>query len=552
MTGRQVDEDAADGLRTVAGNSVTVASWTLVSRTTGFLRAAVVAAVLGPTYLGNIFQTTNTLPNLTFEFLTGSLFATLLVPVLVRSVDLGDRRTARRVANGFLGITTLGFVVVAVVGVLVAPLLLHLVTSGVADPGAAAEQRRVGLLLMVLLMPQVAFYGLAATAAAVQNAHGRFLLAAAAPSLENVGMIVTLVVLDLLHAGPLDLATVTTADLVLLGCGTTASVVLHAAVQWVGARRVGVVLVPGASWRDPEVRELLRRLRPSLGYAGLNTARVFAVLVVANRIPGGVVAFTLALNFLHLPPAVFARPVAVALLPRLARLHHVGSTENFRDEAVRGGALALMPVIPAAVALAALAFPLAAAVAFGQMATPEARTALAVSTAALALGVIGEAAFIVATHASYALGDARAPFRAMISRTVLSLAVMAVAFWWLDGVWVLLALGAAISLGNVVSAAQLARSVLRRVPTAGARIWPPMVRALLGSAAMVGPAYAAAVAGPRVLPGRPGEIAGMACAVLLGAAIHVLVLRAMKAPELAVLLPRGSRRRRRGRGATDP
>ena len=77
-----------------------VALWTLVSRSTGFVRAAIVAAVLGPTYFGNTYQATTQVPALIFEFLTGSLFASLLVPALVRALDGGGPAAVRRLAPG--------------------------------------------------------------------------------------------------------------------------------------------------------------------------------------------------------------------------------------------------------------------------------------------------------------------------------------------------------------------------------------------------------------------------------------------------------------------
>ena len=53
-------------------------------------RFAVVGAVLGPTFFGNTYQFTNSLPNLVYYgFLAGSLFSSLLVPALVRHIDAG-------------------------------------------------------------------------------------------------------------------------------------------------------------------------------------------------------------------------------------------------------------------------------------------------------------------------------------------------------------------------------------------------------------------------------------------------------------------------------
>ena len=79
----------------LARNSLAVVSWTMVSCIGGFVRVGVVAAVLGPTYLGNIFQATNTLPNLAYAALTGSLFSNLLVPPLVRRVDVRSQSRER-------------------------------------------------------------------------------------------------------------------------------------------------------------------------------------------------------------------------------------------------------------------------------------------------------------------------------------------------------------------------------------------------------------------------------------------------------------------------
>jgi len=55
---------ANDGaaLRELAGHSRTVFVWTVASRLTGFARVALIAAVLGPTFFGNLYQTLIYLP----------------------------------------------------------------------------------------------------------------------------------------------------------------------------------------------------------------------------------------------------------------------------------------------------------------------------------------------------------------------------------------------------------------------------------------------------------------------------------------------------------
>ncbi len=194
--------------RHVVRNALSVALWTIVSRVTGFVRAAVIAGVLGPTYLGNTYQATNTIPNLTFYFLTGSLFVTLLVPPLVAHVDLDEREASGRLAGGFLGTAMAVLGAMAVATVLGAPLVLGLLTSGVSSSATAAAQLKVGWVLIAIFMPQVLLYAIAGTSSAVLNAHGRFALAAAAPALENLGIIATLIASGLVFGTGATLASV--------------------------------------------------------------------------------------------------------------------------------------------------------------------------------------------------------------------------------------------------------------------------------------------------------------------------------------------------------
>src|SRR5437879_4937031 len=95
----------SDGSASLVADSRRVAAWTLVSRITGFARAATMAAVLGPTYFGNLFQTCVLLPSWIFALFGGSLFGAVLVPALVSTIHGQDRNATQRLANGFVGMT---------------------------------------------------------------------------------------------------------------------------------------------------------------------------------------------------------------------------------------------------------------------------------------------------------------------------------------------------------------------------------------------------------------------------------------------------------------
>jgi putative peptidoglycan lipid II flippase len=543
------DPGAEAGVDKLAKNSLSVAIWTAVSRITGFGRVAVIGAVLGPTYLSNIYQATNSLPNIVFGLLTGSLFVTLLVPPLVRHIDADDRVASERLACAFLGTVVVVFATVAVLLIALGPLVLKLVSLGVQDPGTAATQRRTGWILLMMLMPQLILYAVAGTGEAVMNAHGRFALAAAAPALENVGIMATMGATAILYGTGASLGNTSGNLLLVLGLGTTAAVGLHAGAQWWGARRVGVRLVPRFAWREPDIRAIIGRAIPSLGFTGLYAVQRFGALVVANRVPGGVVAFELATNFYSLPLAVGARPVAVSLLPRLSRLAHGNRLRTFRDELVRGTALVVFLIVPAAVAYAALAYPLARAVSFGEMANPTGAALIAVSLLTLAPGVIGSAVLLLGTHASYAWQDAKSPFLAMLVRVILTLGGFVLAFLLTNGIAVLVVLGLAVSLADLAGSLYLANRIHVRLPAGQARLGPAVLRALAGSAVMVAPAYLVATCVPALLGGKWSEMIGLLAAVFVGLVLYITAQALMRSPELGILL--GGLRELRGRRRGD-
>ncbi len=536
-------EFPADGASDdTAGDSVVVAMWTTVSRVTGLARTMAVAAVLGPTYLGNLFQATNLLPNLAYTLLAGTLFSTLLVPSLVRQAAGGDRRQVERLASGFLGMVTVVFLVVAVVVILLGPLLLRLLASGVEDAVASEGQRRLGMPLLVMLMPQVVLYGVAGTGAAVMNAHRRFALAAAAPVLENLGVATTMGALVVFYGGQPSLETVEGPALVLLGLGTTASVGLHAIVLWWGARSVGVRMVPRVDWRQPEMRALVRRMLPSLGSAAIGVVRGFLVLVVANQVAGGVVAFQLALGFFYLPTALGARPVAVALLPRLSKLWQTGKLQAFHDELMQSVALVIFLVVPAAVAMVVLAESIASAVSVGAMAGSAGVTLVAASLAGLGLGVLGDSGFVVATNAAYARDDAVSPLRSTALGTAVALPVMASALFLVDGTAVLLLLGLSLSIGYLTATWHLATRLQDQLPRGRNHLPETLIKAIGASVVMVVPAYAIAASLPEVIDGdQLGHVLGVVVAAGVGLAVYVGLHRVWRSEELALFTRSWSR-----------
>lgn len=535
--GARVPESADDVMVAAvdaASDSIAVAGWTLVSRVTGVAKIVAIGAVLGPSFVGNTFQLTNSLPNLIYYgLLAGSLFSSLLVPALVRHIDAADQRATERIAGGFLGLTLMTLVVATPVTILLGPMVLRVASLGAAD-GTGETQVYLARLLIVMFVPQLFLYAVVGTATAAMNAHRRFALAAAAPALENLGLLAVLGATAVLYPSPTGLDRIPTGMLLLLGLGSTGAVVLHAGAQWLGALRAGVRLIPRRGWRDPEVLVLVRRALPSMAQAGLVALQVLTLLALANGVAGGVTAFQISLNFYFLAIAMGATPVALSLLPRLARLHAVGNTAAFADSVARGIALGLFVAIPAGVSCIVLAWPVADAMSLGRMDTPAGAAMIAASLAALSAAVVAQTVFMIASYASYARLDTRSPLRAMMLQAATCLALAAFALL-AHGPAVLVILGLAFSTSIVVSAGHLTLRLHANLGPRSARLAPSVARIVVGAAVMVGPMVLTATAVAGWIDGSLGAGLALGAAAVVGGAAFVAVEAALHAPELAWL-----------------
>jgi putative peptidoglycan lipid II flippase len=514
-----------------ARDSLVVGLGTAVSRLTGLVRVVMVGAILGPTTFGDTFQLTNSLPNLVYYgFLAGSLFSSLLVPALVRHVDAGDPARTARMAGGFLGFSWLAMLVVVPVVFLVIPPVLGLLTPG--EGATATDQAR---LLLLLMCPQVFLYALSGASAAVLNAHRRFALAAVAPAVENLSMMAVLLTTWLVYGSVAAQSSQPTGVVVLLGLGSTTAVAANAALAWAGARTSGVTVRPRAGWRDPVVRDVVRRAVLSVLQAALLALQMLVLLLLAGRAAGGTVALQMVFNFYALPIELVATPVGLALIPRLSRLHREPRGErSFRETYREGLQLALFLAVPAAVGYLLLAGPIAHAIAVGAMASPAGLAMMTGALVAIAPGIVGQTAFYISLQAAYARQDTRTPLVAMGLQTAACLTV-ALATLALPGEQAVRFLGAAYAVGALVGGLLLTRAVAARSELPMRSLLPLARRLTLGALAMSLPVLAVATLVTEGVAGRAGVVLTLVLAGLVGLVVYLAAQLALRSPELAAL-----------------
>src|SRR4051794_21824085 len=104
---------------------------TLLSRVSGLVRNVVVVAVLGVTFLGNTYESANTVPNVLFELVAAGVLQAVLIPTLVELATAGRDDDAEHVARSVLGLAGAVLAVLAAIGFIAAPLVMHVLVGGV-------------------------------------------------------------------------------------------------------------------------------------------------------------------------------------------------------------------------------------------------------------------------------------------------------------------------------------------------------------------------------------------------------------------------------------
>jgi putative peptidoglycan lipid II flippase len=323
------EPDPAEESRSLLSSSAVMAAGTVVSRLSGFVRAALLAAALGAYLHADLFNIANTVPNMLYILLAGGMFNAVLVPQLVRAMrndpDGGEAYTNRIItlAAVFLGVVT----VLLVAG---APWLMRIFLDDAYFTPRLAEQRQSAVDFARYCLPQVFFYGMFVLVGQVLNARGRFGPMMWAPITNNLISILVLVAY-LVVFGPAakeDVSAYSTEQELLLGLGSTAGIVVQLLVLVPYLRAAGFRFRPRFDFRGTGLGHTLRLGVWTVLFVVVNQVAYTVVVSLASAgaasgltggEPGtGYTIYSQSFLLVMVPHSVITVSLATAILPRLS------------------------------------------------------------------------------------------------------------------------------------------------------------------------------------------------------------------------------------------
>lgn len=475
-------------------NTAVMTAGTALSRLTGFLRLAAMAYAIGITErrLADAYNLANVTPNIIYELALGGILTSVVIPVLVEWLRVHGREAAWDVTRRLLSLVVVALSAIALLGILLAPWIVDLYTSGITPASDRAAVRELATFFLRWFMPQIVFYGIGAAAAGLLNAHRRFAAQMFSPILNNLIVIATFVVFAAMpDPAPGSGELVTSAQRLVLAIGTTAGIAGMTIALWPSLRATGFRFAWRTGWRHEAVVRIARLAGWILGYVAANQLRLLVVIVLAARVRGDYSAYSAAYILFQLPHAIFAVSIFTALLPAMATRWTEGDVDGFRRHLSQGLRTTGAIVIPAALGYVVLARPIVRLLLEHGVTRAESGALVADLLAIFALGLFPFSAYQMLLRAFYAMHDSRTP--ALVTAAAVGLNVVAdlVLFFGLDLGVQGLAIGHAGSYAFAsIVLVLLIRRRLGRVD--GGRIAASLGRTLLASGGSAGAAWLAA------------------------------------------------------------
>jgi putative peptidoglycan lipid II flippase len=503
---------------------------TIFSRLTGLARVGAIVAALGvaETKFADTYNLANTAPNIIYELVLGGILTSVFVPVFVQLLEEEGRDRAWEVASGIVNVAMVVLAAVTIVGILGAPWLAKLYALRLE--GDQTELQREALtFLLRLFIPQIVFYGLTAITAGLLNAHKRFGAPMYTPILNNLAVIAIFLVFYQLY-GTVTLESVTTSQMLLIGLGTTAGVVLMALAQLPFLRGLGryrATLHVG----HPAVRKLARLSVFVIGYVVVNQIGYFVVQILANEEQGAYTAYVTAFTFFMLPHGLFAVSVITALLPGMSAFAVRGEWETFLGRLSTGVRATMFLVLPAAVGYLVLGEPIVRLLVERGVVTERSTELVAGVLRVFVVGLVPFSLFQLFLRAFYSLQDARTPFLINCGAVALTTGLN-VPLFHLYGVR---GLAAGHACGYAAGAAAQGRTLARRLAGRGAGSLFANTWRTLAAAAGMGVLVWGAARGVRALvdpEAFAGTVLEVVVPVLVGVAAYVALAHAFRVPEL--------------------
>ncbi len=322
-------------------SALVVSVTTLISRIFGYIRDVILAAQLGTGIYNDIFIIAFRIPNFFRTIFGEGAFSASFIPLYSGIIESEGKEKAQRFAALVQGFLFIGLMIFSTLVFIFMPELVKLTAPGLKENKSidlAITLSRITISYLALIS-FAAFYG------GILNSRGKYFAFAAAPIILNL----VLIFFGLLGNTQIE-------KLYSLSYGIVIAGVLE--LLWVVyfLYKEGCLVKFTKLKFDNNIKLMIRRIIPGLIGSGVAQVNLLVDTIIASFIPSALSYLYYADRVNQLPLALIGTTMGVVILPMLAKTFKKGERDNAIKLHNQAMNFLLFISIPAAFALATLAF----------------------------------------------------------------------------------------------------------------------------------------------------------------------------------------------------
>jgi len=332
--------------RRLLRSTFAVSAPTVLSRILGYIRDMLQAFYLGTSGSADAFTIAYVIPNLLRRLTGEGALTAAFIPIFTDIKEKEKREKLWRFANIFFIDMTVIMAALAILGIILAPLIVKVIAPGFSE---VAGKTGLTVVLTRIMFPYIFLVSLAALVMAILNSFQRFFVPAFTPVLFNLAIILAAVLFAQKSDEPA----------VVFAFGVVAGGVLQLAFQIPFLWKQGMRFVPELNFRHPAVRKVAKLMVPGIFGVGISQINFALSRIIASFLEeGSVSSLYYASRVQELTLGIFAIALSITLLPAFSELAARQNIEGMKRTLVFAFKLIFFVTFPAAAGLLVLNRPI--------------------------------------------------------------------------------------------------------------------------------------------------------------------------------------------------
>lgn len=426
----------------VKSAAIVLASSTFVSALLGLFRDRLLNSYYLGTYPTGIdaYTAAFTIPDFMFFILTSGALAVSFIPVFNQRLATGNKKSAWEMSASLLNLLALLTLVTSILIMIFAePLIRYVVSPGLDESGMVLA---INMTRVIAINPFL--FSLATVLTSMQQAVGRFVFYAIAPTIYNIGIIIGITCftsginifgIQLFEGGIMGVA-----------LGVILGAIMQLIVALIGLFGLGFDYNFKIYWRNQGFRTILKLLPPRSLDQGIDYINAIVSTNLSSRMGAGAVrSFDQATTLHTVPVNLIGVAISTAFFPKLTDELGSGDESKFNTTFRQ----ALRTIIWIALPVSVIAF-------FGRgyvtsfisnIGNNDSNGTISSILGMLCIAIFAKSVFHIASRGFYAYQDTKTPF--YISIFAIGLTIILAVWFYLLG-WGVDGLGLAQSIGAVI------------------------------------------------------------------------------------------------------